>query len=233
MKLGIFADPHFSSQKVTSKPPRYNSLSLEKIEKIYGEFKKNGCDLVVCLGDLIDGESTIEKVLDNLKKIGDVIKASGIPTVCIMGNHDAFTLTKEQFYRTLEMEAPRDITVGDNTLIFLDACHYTNGKHYTPGDGSDYQNTFLPNEDELRDKLSRVNGNAYLFIHQNIDPNVWPDHRIKNSEGVFNIIKESGVVRAVFQGHFHFGQNSVHDGIQYITLPAVCEQELPYLRREI
>lgn len=233
MKLGIFADPHFSSQKVTSTPPRYNSLSLEKIENIYEEFKKNNCDLVVCLGDLIDGESTIEKVLDNLKKIANVIKASGIPTVYLMGNHDAFTLTEEQFYSTLETEAPKDITIGDNTFIFLDACYYSSGEHYTPCDGSDYQNTFLPNEDELKEKLSKVKGNAYLFIHQNIDPDVWSDHLIKNSESVFNIIKESGVVKAVFQGHFHFGQNSVHDGIQYITLPAVCEQELPYLIKEI
>ena len=58
MKLGIFADPHYSSALLTC-GRRYNSRSLAKIEAALARFAAERCDLVVCLGDLIDREDDI------------------------------------------------------------------------------------------------------------------------------------------------------------------------------
>ena len=55
IRLGIFTDPHYSSQEITCSK-RYNSRSLEKIRQACRFFEERDCDLIVCLGDLIDRE---------------------------------------------------------------------------------------------------------------------------------------------------------------------------------
>ncbi len=223
MKIGIFTDSHYSSQEITCNA-RYNSRSLQKIKNAYEHYLKEGCELVVCLGDLIDTEDTVEMEIENLGKIAHVIKDSTIPTVCLMGNHDAFVLTPEQFYSVLGMNPPSDIHTNGRHLIFLDACYFKNGQHYAPGD-SDWRDTFLAGEVELRTKLNNLSGDTYLFIHQNIDPEIDESHRIYNSNEVFDIIHQSGVVKCVFQGHFHPGHRSEHGSVHYITFPALCEND--------
>ena len=85
MKIGIFTDSHYSSQEVTCSV-RYNSKSLEKIKAAYSHFEKEQCDLVICLGDLIDHEDSHQKEIENLTKVAKVIKNSAVKTVCLMGN---------------------------------------------------------------------------------------------------------------------------------------------------
>ena len=53
MKVGIFTDSHFSSAEVTCNN-RYNNKSLQKIKRAYEYYDKEKCDMVICLGDLID-----------------------------------------------------------------------------------------------------------------------------------------------------------------------------------
>lgn len=40
-----------------------------------------------------------------------------------------------------------------------------------------------------------------------------------------NAIASSGVVHTVFQGHYHPGATSRYHGTDYLTLPAMCENE--------
>ena len=223
MKIGIFTDSHYSSHQVTE-GSRLNSLSLGKIKKAYEYFRNEGCELVVSLGDLIDTESTVEKEIENLKQIAEVIKQSAIPTVCIMGNHDAFTLTPEQYYAVLGLEQPKNMHLDGVNLVFLDACYFKNGIHYAPGD-SDWEDTFYPFADELRAELRKYSEPTYIFLHQSIDPAISEDHRLFNSKEMFDIISESGVVKTVFQGHYHHGMLSEYGGVKYITLKSMCEHD--------
>ena len=78
----------------------------------------------------------------------------------------------------------------------------------------------------LRDTLARPETEeAFVFVHQNLDPDVESHHIIRNAEEVRAVIRESGKVKAVFQGHYHPGHEAVIDGIPYHTLPAMCEGE--------
>lgn len=231
MKLGLFADPHYSSKAVTC-GIRYNSQSLRKIREAYDCFEKEKCDLIVCLGDLIDTEIEENKVKSNLLAIADVIHSVDVPTVCIMGNHDAFSLGADEFYSVLGDCRPRDIETHGKRLIFLDACYYKSGERYAKGDG-DWTDTFYPQAPQLRNVLDNSDGDVYLFIHQNIDPAVDAEHRLHNADSLFNIINESRVVKIVFQGHFHAGCRSEYDGVKYITLPAMCQNEGAYYVFEI
>lgn len=231
MKLGFFTDSHYSSQELTC-GKRYNSRSLEKIKAAYAFFEKEDCDLVVCLGDLTDKEDSHEKEVSNLKEIAEVINNSRISTVCLMGNHDAFTFTEEQFYSVLPNCFPSNKVIGEKTLVFLDACCFTNGNHYAPGD-TDWTDTCLPDLSALKEQLADAAGDVYVFIHQNIDPNIQKNHRLSNDGEVRKILKESGKVKTVFEGHYHPGKVSSHDGIEYVTFPAMCENDNAFFIREL
>ena len=82
MKIGIFTDSHYSSADITC-GCRYNNQSLRKIREAYDFFEKANCDLVVCLGDLIDTELTIEQ---------EIAKAEEV--LCNQGEVDADFYTK-------------------------------------------------------------------------------------------------------------------------------------------
>jgi hypothetical protein len=169
----------------------------------------------------------VEEEIANLAKIAEVIKASPLRTVCLMGNHDAFVLTPERFYSVLGTQPPRSTEIDGKHLVFLDACYFKSGVHYAPGD-SDWKDTYYPFSAALGEELSALSAPVYIFLHQNIDPVIREDHRLANGDEIFRIIEESGNVRAVFQGHYHPGQVSVHNGVRYITLPAMCESEAAY-----
>ena len=231
MKLGIFTDSHYSSQEVTC-GNRYNSRSLQKIKQAFDIFKSEKCEKVICLGDLIDKENDHAKEIANLTSISKIVRDSGLPFICVMGNHDAFAFETDEFYRILGVCPPQIISADNKTLIFLDACHYRNGKHYTTGEG-DWTNTFYPYTDTLRDTLSSVKGDIYIFIHQNLDPNAEKHHLLHNADEINKILSDSGKVKAVYQGHYHPGVKSEHGGIQYVTFPAMCETDGGYFIVEI
>ena len=231
MKIGIFTDSHYSSQTVTC-GNRYNSQSLRKIKEAYEHFQKENCDLIVCLGDLIDHEDEKEKVVENLKAVAEVLRNTPIPSVCVMGNHDAFTLEVEEFYRILGTAQTEDLLLEDCRLLFLDACYLKNGRHYQPGD-DDWTDTYYPFGEQLLEKLRDANEKCYVFLHQNIDPAIPKNHRLWNDGDLFCMINKSGVVKAVFQGHYHPGCQSEYAGVPYIALPAMCENEGAYFVFEL
>lgn len=223
MKLGIFTDSHYSSAEVTC-GKRYNSKSLDKIKKAYHYFEDEKVDLVVCLGDLTDTEVSHEKEEANLRQIAEVMQNSPLETVCVMGNHDAFTFAPEDFYKILGIAAPKTIEADGKKLIFLDACYFKNGAHYMPGD-SDWKDTFYPHLEQLRQELETTGQDIYIFIHQNLDTNIHESHLLYNAEQINEILAGSGKVKAVYQGHYHPGARCVMDNIEYVAFPAMCENE--------
>jgi hypothetical protein len=149
-----------------------------------------------------------------------------------MGNHDAFVLTPEQYYGILGIPAPTVLNKDGKRLIFLDACHFKSGVHYQPGD-TDWTDSYLPHEDEIKATLESEECDTYVFLHQNIDPAIGGGHRIYNGDRIFDIINGSGCVKAVFQGHFHPGRNAEYEGVKYVTLPAMCERDDAYFVYEL
>lgn len=232
MKIGIFTDSHFSSAEVTC-GNRYNNKSFEKIKEAYQFFVGEKCDLVVCLGDLIDREDEHIKEIENLEKISKLLTGYDIESRVVMGNHDAFAFDVDEFYSILgEKFRPENMSVDNKNLIFLDTCYFKNGNHYKPGD-TDWTDTYYPMAEELKKLLHDIDGQAYIFMHQNVDSTIREDHRVYNSDDLHAIFKNSKKVKTVFQGHFHPGFSSVHDGIKYITYPAMCENDGAYYVVEI
>lgn len=224
MKIGMFSDPHYSSAEVTC-GNRYNSLSLGKMRRAMSYFRDKECDMVIILGDITDTEPECEMERNNLREVGNLLKCMHIRTVCLMGNHDSFVMPECEFYDLIGREfKPETITVCENNFVFLDACWFKSGERYRPGD-TDWTDCFYPFTTQLKAELERLTGNVYVFMHQNIDPNIREDHRLANDAEVRRILEESGKVRGVFQGHYHWGMESEVNGIKYTTLKAMCENE--------
>lgn len=223
MKIGVFADAHYSSQERTC-GKRRNRLSLGKLRDGYAFFAEQGCELCVSLGDLIDKNDSHEEDLLRLEEVREVIAASGIETLCVMGNHDAFTFRKEEYYRILGGCEPTARTVDGIRLIFADTCRFKNGERYTPA-GGDWTDCFLSDETGFFSALAEIETGGVVFLHHNIDPAVPENHRLYNAGTLFNGIRDCGKVRTVFQGHYHPGMRSEYGAVRYITLPAVCENE--------
>lgn len=223
MKIGLFTDAHYSSQALTC-GVRRNRLSLGKLRAGYAFFAEQGCGLCISLGDLIDKNDSHEADVRHLEEVRDVIASAGIETVCVMGNHDAFTFTKEEYYGILGGCAPADRTADGLRLLFADTCYFRNGERYTPA-GGDWTDCFLPGEAAFLAALSESESPAAVFLHHNIDPAVPADHRLSNAGALFAGIRNSKKVRAVFQGHYHPGMRSRYGDVCCVTLPAVCEQE--------
>lgn len=227
MKLGLFTDPHYCTKDVTC-GTRRPVLSYGKIREAMDAFRDARVDLVVCLGDLMDDCGSPEANTQKLREVSALIRSYGIPFYCLMGNHDCGDFARADFDRDTGGSYPpfvhRD---GGKTLLFLDANYLDAGSPYD-AENLDWTNAFLPDDqvERLRDELAREEtAEAYVFLHQNLDPGVERHHIIRNAETVRAILRDSGKVKTVFQGHYHPGHDAVIDGIRYHTLPAMCEGE--------
>ena len=225
MKVGIFTDSHYSSEQVTCET-RFNNKSLRKIEEALSFFKAEKCDRIICLGDLIDHEDDHTLLLNNLQSIAILFRATSLKYTVLMGNHDCFSLTQNEFYSIIGDEArPTPFIFENKTVIFMDACYYSNGEHYSPEKSHDWMDTNCQSPTKLQEELKAVNGFCYIFIHQNLDPDIPESCRLNNDKTVRKILEDSGKVITVFQGHYHLGNKKRVNGIEYITIPAMCENE--------
>ena len=221
MRIGLFSDPHYSSQELTC-GNRRNNLSLGKMRDALRYFEAQGCDRIICLGDLTDSETTKEQEIANMGEIAALFAACPLPITAMMGNHDAYVFTAEEFYSLLGGCRPVDIHEDGLHLLFLDTNYTAEGVRYQPHSFHWYD-VSLPDPDDLRTKLAACDGDVYLFMHQNIDPAIpAADHRLANADEVCAIIEDSGKVKAVYQGHYHWGNHSRRGGVEYITLPAMA-----------
>ena len=219
MKIGLYSDPHYSSQEITC-GNRYNSRSLDKMRAAYEDFKAAGCDLIVCLGDLTDTEDTKEREVANMREIAGLFAACPIPTAVVMGNHDAYVFEPEEFYRLLGGCEPLDWVAEGKTLLFLSANHNPDGSPYHPH-AFHWDKCYLPTAG-LTERIAAAEGEVFVFLHQNLDAACPADHRPMNADAVCAILSASGKVKTVYQGHFHWGADTTTDGVHYVTLPAMC-----------
>ena len=223
MKIGLFSDSHYSSAALSC-GCRYNSRSLDKLKEAYTIFAREGCDMVLCLGDMTDTEDSYEMECDNARACAAVMDASGIPTLCVMGNHDAFVYTEDAFYALVgQHHRPHTVMLGNTTVLFVDACHFSDGRHYGPGD-SDWTDTFYPHTAALEEALASCTGDIVVCMHQNLDPAIPENHRLSNDAALRALLEAYGV-KHVISGHYHPGADNTVFGVHYLTLPALCERE--------
>lgn len=228
MKIGLFTDCHYCYADYIG-GNRRPLLSINKIKEAMDEFKKSNVDIVFCLGDMTDHDknSTKEQIIACFKEAMTLISSYGIPFYLVPGNHDYLVMTAEDMEREANFKIPPyAVDTEDLSFIVLDANYRSNMERFDRA-GVEWTDSNLPPEQIsfLEKQLSSINKQCVVLVHENLDPSVDKMHIIKNADNVRKIIKSSGNVQMVIQGHYHNGNETTVDGIPYLTLCAMCEGE--------
>ncbi len=227
MKIGLFTDTHYSD-KTEPSTNRYHARSYEKVKAAMEYFKKNGAELVICLGDLTDDCINIRDNKKALRTISELIKSYEIPFYSLMGNHDYLSFTRKEFNNITRAYPPFTHGFERSILVFLDCNYEDNGKIYKKRN-IDWTNTYLPKNQfkMLKNVIETEKREIYIFSHQNLDTEIDKNHIVRNANEVIALLKR-GNVKAVIQGHYHGGHDTEINGIKFHTLKATCENEDGY-----
>ena len=232
MKLGLFTDCHYCKSRLGG--GRDADASLEKIRISMEAFKEAGVDICFCLGDLTDNgpEDTRETVAECFKEAFGLASSYGIPFYLVPGNHDYLILKAEELVELADYKTPPyTVETEKYDFIILDA-NYRSSMVRFDIEGVEWTDSNLPpfQLEYLKNALEKSNKECIVLVHENLDPALHMTHVIKNADRVRSIIRESGKVKLVLQGHYHGGAEAEIDGIPYITLPAMCEHSEGYYR---
>ena len=229
MKLGIFTDSHYCRDDVRNRTRR-PALSIRKIEQAINAFKAAGVELCLCLGDLIDKGRTPEEPTECLAEIMQLLRASAIPYRLLSGNHDSRVFGIAEFSEQTDTPpSPCLLDTDTHRLIFLDASYSSDMTHYrnTAPESYSWKDSNLPPEqlNFLQSALRSSQKPCVVLLHQNLESEADPHHRVNNAQAARQIMEESNKVSLVLQGHYHKGGDRMENGIRYLTVPAMCEGE--------
>lgn len=225
MKLGVFADPHYCNADVLcgTRRPR---LSHGKIKAALEAFKQQNVDLAVCMGDLTDHCDTREEAFSCLDLLMETVRESGLPFINVPGNHDYLDFTAEELEEYGLITPPYSRVIDGIRLVVLDANYRSDMRRFDVA-GVKWVDSNLPPEqvEFLKEILESSEEPCVILVHECLDGFLNEDHVINNADEIREILKNSGKVKLVIEGHYHKGADRVIDGIRYLTIPAMCEGE--------
>lgn len=228
VRFGIVTDCHYAD--IDPVETRFYRESLDKLAECVARMNDERVDFLVELGDFKDEDTPAveSRTLEYLRRIETVFRRFDGPRYHVLGNHDMDSLSKRQFLQNVRNTGVNSrrsyysFNVRGLHCVVLDA-NYTS-------DGADYDhhnfhwtdaNVPLPELRWLQKDLAKARGPVVVFIHQLLD-GTGPVY-VKNAAEVRQILRDSGKVLAVFQGHHHEGGYNEIGGIHYYTLKSVVE----------
>ena len=246
-RFGIITDTHVTDKADQSRSVsvtagnRYFTGGPAKIEAFANAMNESKANFVIELGDFsdnpADGSLSPDKrsaaalsFLKNAEAKLSVFKGSRYH---VFGNHDTDQLSKEQVQSVLSNTGvPTGKTWysfdnGGIHCVVIDASYKADGTSYAASNYT-WDNTIVPADEIawLKADLAATKKPTIVFTHQmlnpqdQIEPGFDMNHVIKNAGEVRSILEKSGVVVAVFSGHFHDGGYQTVNGITYTVLQA-------------
>ena len=221
LRIGLITDLHHADKPAAGS--RFYRETIPKLNSAAEEFQKTGLDFIVELGDLIDAAESVETELNYLRTINREFSKLCSDRHYVLGNHCVDTLTKTEFLQEVgQKESYYSFDRAGFHFVVLDACFRNDGVPYGRKNSKWNDANIPPAELEwLREDLKSTKLPTIVFAHQRLD--VTTDHGVMNCVEVRSILKDSGRVLAVFQGHSHQNDLKDIDGIHYCTLVAMVE----------
>lgn len=221
LRIGLITDLHHADKPAAGN--RFYRETIAKLNSAAAEFQKSRLDFVVEMGDLIDAAESVETELCYLRTVNREFSKLSSDRHYVLGNHCVETLTKAEFLQEVgQKESYYPFDRAGFHFIVLDACFRNDGVPYGRKNSKWNDANIPPAELEwLREDLQSTNLPTLVFVHQRLD--VTTDHGVKNCVDVRDVLKNSGHVLAVFQGHSHQNDLKDIDGIHYCTLVAIVE----------
>ncbi len=211
VKAGLLNDLHYDG-------------GVEALNRLYesvAELNRGGAEMLVVMGDLIDADSEMNAW--RLLREVSALCSSFRGTIRYMpGNHDLDHLSKAQFYDALGCAGANPVFgfgLGGISFICIDGNFLPDGTEYDHGN-FDWRDSFVPTEqlDGLAGQFAAASGPVVVLSHQRVD--IDGTQSVRNHDAVRDVIRQSGKVKAVFQGHQHADDLRKIDGTTYYTLGA-------------
>lgn len=211
LNIGLLNDLHYEG----------SVQALNRLYESIATLNQGGIELLMVLGDLIDS-SNPQNARRLLREVSALCNSFQGQIRYIPGNHDLDHLSKAQFYEALGCSSttPRCRFRQDGAVfICLDGNFSPDGLEYDRGN-FDWQAAYVPDDQLvwLESQLDAAEAPIVIFSHQRID--VPGKFSVQNHAAVRDVIRLSGKVQAVFQGHQHADDLRQIDGTTYYTLSA-------------
>ncbi len=221
LRAGLMTDLHYAEKEPTK--TRFYREALGKLDEAVEFFNREKPEVVIELGDFIDQADSVEQEIEWLKTMEQHYAKLSMPRHYVLGNHCVGTLTKQEF--AANTKAPGGHAAFEQsgvTFLILDACFREDGTPYERKNFS-WKDANLPKGELawLESELGKAAGPVLVMAHQRLDLD--KAHAVRNAAEVRALLKKSGNVTAVFQGHSHKNDYQLIDGIHYVTLVAMIE----------
>ena len=238
LRIGIVTDVHAHD---TDSPGESKVMVnyAERLTAFVDAMNAWPADLTIELGDFVNGAivwgadygdpTRISRILDDALALFSALEC---PTHYVLGNHDLYDLSKDEFLATVGREERYySFDLSGFHFVILDA-------EYNDPAGDDYDHVFtrtkcqIPQHelDWLANDLAQTDLPTIVCVHQPFDSewdNIAGGPPVVNSAEVRQLLSESGVVVAVFQGHVHNNVYAQIDGIHYVTFAGMVDHTEP------
>lgn len=225
LTLGLVTDIHFGPKahfdgklrKLSHEGPRLLADAIEML-------RAHALDLLVNLGDDIEDESR-EADLERYQDCQRILRSAGVPVINVAGNHDTIHLNHDDLSRVWDRPGQLSyaLDAGPLRLVVL---HTIERKDLDVRiDAAQLA--------WLREELASGTKPVLVLMHhsasdQDTDDSRWFSRAphlalVKERAELRAILRESGRVKAVFNGHLHRNHLDVIDGIPYVTLQSLIE----------
>ena len=177
-------------------------------EQVMKEAVKLKPELIINVGDLIEGYSDNEKVINKeWDEVLPMFEETGIPYYLVPGNHDICNDISEKIYRERCAKPYYSFDYKGSHFIVLDASRVDETK---PEDMPKEQVEWLIADlEKNKDKKHK-----FVFYHKPF----WYESFKKNKNDQFHDIFVKYNVEKVFNGHYHTYCETVKDGVHYIMV---------------
>ena len=223
MRFLVVTDLHYSD-KPAGNNNRYHAMSLDKLRTAI-ESCSDGCEFIVCLGDIVDSFDGYKPQTQGLTEIRAMLDSFGLPFYPTFGNHDT-ALDKREFIRLIGMPGRYySFETEDYLCLMLDSSMNSKSEPY-PQREIKWTQCYVDDEqlDWMKEKISQSGKPVAVMTHALLSGD--EDHTIINADEIISILLEhEDKIAAVFCGHYHFGQHSKIGSIPYVVFKALCMGE--------
>ncbi len=225
LRIGLATDLHYADKSPSG--TRHHRESLEKFSEAAKRFQQDKPDHIIALGDLIDSAATLDTEKDYLKQVVKEFVPLPGKHHFVLGNHCVENLTKPEFLAIVGQEKSYySFDAAGYHFVILDACFNKDGASYGRKNFKWGDANIPPDEMKwLQADLSQTEHKTIVCVHQCLD--LFPPYSVQNSNAVRSVLRKSGKVIGVLQGHFHWGNYSEIHGIHYCTIQAIVEGSGP------
>lgn len=223
MRFLAFSDMHYSDVKQDGE--RNRPMSLEKVKRALSKHS-GGCDFVVNFGDTADLFENGKSQTLLWEETAQVLKNSGKKYYCLIGNHDTST-DKKTWMEIMGMPSRYYSFDCDGYKVLVLDPNQNDTQNPFPQEEIKWAYCYIDDEqfEWIKDQIEKTESEVIIFSHElfvlgqrdNDD-----DHVIRNRDKIIDLFEKSGKVKAVFSGHYHQGDTTSHNGIDYITFRSIC-----------